>query len=123
MFKVSKWPYRIPDMMRLFAGGATTPLVVKMWTKQHWVKIENSRNFDLNFALSRDKIWLWLFLIFCVMVPKFYTKKIQVILSKNEGMTAIFQNFDFILNRENQCHGFIFTWNDLRFFLCRILEP
>ena len=24
----------VPDMMRLFAGGATTPLVVKIWTKQ-----------------------------------------------------------------------------------------
>ena len=25
---------KVPDMMRLFAGGATTPLVVKIWTKQ-----------------------------------------------------------------------------------------
>ena len=24
----------VPDMIRLFAGGATTPLVVKIWTKQ-----------------------------------------------------------------------------------------
>ena len=32
---------KVPDMMRLFAGGATTPLVVKIWTKQPWVKIEN----------------------------------------------------------------------------------
>ena len=31
---------KVPDMMRLFAGGATTPLVVKIWTKQPWVKIE-----------------------------------------------------------------------------------
>ena len=27
-------------MMRLFAGGATTPLVVKILTKQPWVKTE-----------------------------------------------------------------------------------
>ena len=51
------------------------------------------------------------------MVPRIPTKKIQLILSKNEGMTAIFPNFDFILNRENQRAGFIFAWN----FLCRIL--
>ena len=37
----------MPDMMRLFAGSATTPLVVKILTKQLWVKIEN-----LLFALS-----------------------------------------------------------------------
>ena len=48
----------VPDMMRLFAGGVTTPLVVKIWTKQPWVKIEYSRNFDHNFALFRGKIWL-----------------------------------------------------------------
>ena len=30
----------VPNMMRLFAGGATTPLVVKIWTKQPWVKIK-----------------------------------------------------------------------------------
>ena len=47
----------VPDMMRLFAGGATTPLVVKIWTKQPWVKIEN-----LLFALPispeiMDRFW------------------------------------------------------------------
>ena len=46
---------------------------------------------------------------FCVMVLRFYIKKSQVILIKNEGVTAIFPNFDFILNRENQHHGFIFA--------------
>ena len=56
------------------------------------------------------------------MVPQFYTKKNQVILSKNEGVTAIFPNFDFILNQENQSHGFSFALNHLK-FLCRILEP
>ena len=50
---------KVPDMMRLFSGGATTPLVVKIWTKQPWVKIENLRDFDCDFALSRGKIWLW----------------------------------------------------------------
>ena len=65
----------VPDMMRLFAGGATTPLVVKIWTKQPWVKIENLHNFDRNFALFRGKIWLWLFYNFIyLMVLKFYTK-------------------------------------------------
>ena len=65
---------KVPHMMR-FAGGATTPLVVKIWTKQTWVKIEYSRNFDCNFALFKGKIWLWLFYnLFWVMVLKFYTK-------------------------------------------------
>ena len=42
-------------MMRLLAGGATTLLVVKILTKQPWVKIENLHDFDRNFALSRGK--------------------------------------------------------------------
>ena len=44
-------------------------------------------------------------------------KKFQVISSKNEGVTAIFPNFDFIWNRENQRHAFIFARNDLKFFV------
>ena len=55
---------------------------------------------------------------------KILHKKSQVILTKNEGLTAIFPNFDFILNRENQRHAFIFAQNYLKyFFLCKILEP
>ena len=42
-------------------------------------------------------------------------KKSQVISTKNEGVTAIFPKFDFILNRENQCHVFIFSQNGLKF--------
>ena len=52
------------------------------------------------------------------MVPRFYTKKIQVILTKNEGMRAIFPNFDFILNQENQHHALIFAQND--FFMLNL---
>ena len=48
---------------------------------------------------------------------KILHKKFQVILSKNEGVTAIFPNFDFILNRENQRHTFFFSQNDLQFFV------
>ena len=51
------------------------------------------------------------------MVLRFYTKKSQVILTKNEDVTAIFPNFDFVLNRENQYHAFIFAQNDLKFFV------
>ena len=36
---------------------------------------------------------------------------------KNEGVTAIFPNFDFILNRENKRQAFIFAQNALKFFL------
>ena len=69
---------KVPEMMRLFAGGATTPLVVKIWTKQPWVKIENSCNFDCNFVLSRGKIWLLLFYNFiCVIFLKFYIKNFK----------------------------------------------
>ena len=167
---------KVSDMMILFAGGAKTPLVVKIRTKQPWVKIKYSCNFDRDFALFRGKIWLWLFYnLFCVTVLKFYTKnlksfrpkmkawqqflrflilkwkicatfiailhyleakfdycffifvlhycsknlhkKIQVISTKNEGMTAIFPNFDFILNQENQHHALFFARNDLNFFV------
>ena len=52
-----------------------------------------------------------------VLWLKDFTQKSQVILSKNEGMTAIFPNFVFILNQENQCHGFIFAGKDLKFFV------
>ena len=51
----------VPDMMGSFSGGAITTLVVKNWTKQPWLKIENLRDFDRDFTLSRGKIWLWLF--------------------------------------------------------------
>ena len=51
------------------------------------------------------------------MVPRFYTKKFQVVSTKNEGMTVIFPNFDLILNLKNQRHTFIFAWNDLKFFV------
>ena len=48
---------------------------------------------------------------------KILHKKFQVILSKNEGGTAIFPNLDLILNLENQHHTFIFAQNDLKLFV------
>ena len=48
---------------------------------------------------------------------KILHKKFQVISTKNEGMTAIFPNFNFILNRKNQRHAFIFAQNNLKFFV------
>ena len=45
------------------------------------------------------------------------TQKSQVISTNNEGVTAIFPNFDFILNWENQRHAFIFAQNDLKFYV------
>ena len=90
---------KVPDMMRLFAGGATTPLVVKILTKQPWVKIGNLRDFDLNFSLSRGKIWLLLnYNFICVMVLRFY------LITKTVVKSSILLEM---------------TWN----FLCRILEP
>ena len=112
----------VPNMMRLFSGGATTPLVVKIWTKQPWVKIENLRIFDHNFSPLRGKIWLYLFYHFLGYGSKILHKKSEVILTKNEDVTVIFLNFDFILNWKNQCQALFLlkmTW----IFLCKILEP
>jgi len=44
-------------------------------------------------------------------------KKFEVISIRGEGVTAIFPNFYFIFNRENQRHAFIFARNDLKFFV------
>ena len=57
------------------------------------------------------------FIIFFPYGSQILHKKFQVISIKNEGVVAIFPNFDFIFNRENQCHTFIFDQNDLNFFL------
>ena len=104
--------------MRLFAGGATTPLVVKIGTKQPWVKIENLRNFDRNFALFKGKIWLWLFYnVFLRYDSKILHKKFQVISSKNEGVALIFPIPNEIKIRKNRRHSFIFDQNCLRFFV------
>ena len=80
-FSCSRCPndrIEVPDMMRLFAGGATTPLVVKIWTKQPLGKIEYLGSFDCNFVLFRGKIWLWLFYnCFCVRDLRVYTKNLK----------------------------------------------
>ena len=57
------------------------------------------------------------FIFFLRYSSKILDKKSKVISSKNKGVTAIFPNFDFILNQENQRHAFIFAQNDLKFFL------
>ena len=49
------------------------------------------------------------FIIFLRYGSRILHEKSQVISSKNEGVTAIFLNLDFIFNQENQCHGFIFA--------------
>ena len=56
------------------------------------------------------------FIIFLRYGSKILHKKSQVILTQNEGVTAILPNCNFIWNLENQCHAFIFTQNDLKFF-------
>ena len=83
---------KVLNMMRLFVGRATTPLVVKIWTKHPWVKIENSRNFDRNFVLFRGKIWLWLFYnLFCVTVLRFYTENLKSFWLKMKAWQWFFQ--------------------------------
>ena len=114
---------KVPNMMRLFAGGATTPLVVKIWTKQPWVKIENSRNFDRNFVLFRGKIWLWIFYnFFCGMVTRFCTKKLKSFGAKMKAWRPFSQILIlFLIRKINVTALFLLemTWN----FLYRILEP
>jgi len=104
----------VPNMMRLFAGGTTTLLVVKIWTKQPWVKIEYLHNFDRDFALFRDKIWQWLFHnFFCIMVPKFYTKNFNSFQPKMK----VWQWFSRIL------FSFGIGKINVTPSLCKILEP
>ena len=113
----------VPEMMRLFAGGTTTPLVVKIWTKQPWVKIENLCDFDHNFALFRGKIWLWLFYnLFCVMVLRFYTKHLKSFHPKMKVWRWFFRILiSFLIGKIKVTPSFLLkmTWN----FLCKILEP
>ena len=60
------------------------------------------------------------FIIFLHYGSKILHKKSQVISTKNEGVTVIFPNFDFILNWENQRHAFIFARNDWKFFVLNL---
>ena len=57
---------------------------------------------------------LW-FILCCG--SKILHKKFQVILSKNEGVMLIFPIENEIKIRENRRHAFIFSVNDLRFFM------
>ena len=52
------------------------------------------------------------FIIFLRFDSKILHQKSLVISTKNEGMTAIFPNFDFIMNQKNQCHALSFAQND-----------
>ena len=56
-------------------------------------------------------------IFFYIMALKFYRKKLQVILSKNEGVTLIFPIKNEIKIRENCGHALIFTQNQLKFFV------
>ncbi len=103
--------------MESFLGGATTPLVVKIWIKQPWVKIKFRATLIMISRYLEPKFDYGYFITFWRYGSKILHKKSQFISTKNEGVTAIFPNFDFILNLENQCHAFIFAQNDLKFFV------
>ena len=49
--------------------------------------------------------------------PMILHKKIQVISSKNEGVTLIFKIQNQIKIGKNCCHTFIFAQNNLKFFV------
>ena len=122
-FKVSKRPYPSSPHDEIICRWRHHPLVVKIGTKQPWVKIENLRNFDRNFMLFRGKIWLWLFYkLFCVMVLKFYTKNLKSFQPKMKGWRQFFQILiSFLIWKINVTPSFLLeiTWN----LLCKILEP
>ena len=88
-------------MKRLLAGGATTPLVVKIWTKEPWVKIKFRATLIAISRYLEAKFDYGYFKIFLGYSSMILHKKCQLILSKNEGVTAILPNFGFILNYEN----------------------
>ena len=74
--------------MRLFAGGATTPLVVKFWTKQPWLSICATLITILRYLEAKfDYVYFIFFLRYGFQILH---KKSQVISTKNEGVTLIF---------------------------------
>ena len=51
----------LPNMIRSLASGANASLVAKNGTKQPWVKIENSCDFDRNFGQNLTMAILYFF--------------------------------------------------------------
>ena len=110
------------NMIRLFAGGATTPWWWKFELNNPGWKMKNSCICDRNFWLFRGKMWLWLFYnLLCVMVIRFYTKNLKSYPAKLKA----WQWFSwililFLIGKINFTALFLLkmTWN----FLCRILE-
>ena len=95
-------------MMRLFAGSATTPLVVKFELNNPGLKLKICATLIAISRYLEAKFDYGYFINFFALWFQNSTQKSQVILTKNEGLTGIFPNFDFILNRENQRQAFIF---------------
>ena len=99
---------KVPDMMRLFAGGATTP-----W----WWKFElNKPGWKLSIRVTLIAISHYLeakfdygyLIIFLCYGSKILHKKSQVISTKNEGVTVIFPEFwfdliDHCLHKDRNC--------------------
>ena len=118
MFKVSKRPYRC----------AWHDEIIFRWC--HNPPELNNPGWKLKICATLIAILRYLeakfdygyFIIFLRYGSTILHKKIQVISSKNEGMTTIFPIQIQIENRENHRHAFNFASNDLK-FLCRIVEP
>ena len=81
----------VPNMIWSFSGAATTPLVVKSWTKQPWLKIRIfAQLWSWFHTIWRHNLTIHLLYTFkenCLMILH---NKFQVILSKIEGVTANF---------------------------------
>jgi len=84
-------------------GYSVQTLNFKLW------KIGNLHDFDINFTLKFDYGY---FIIFLRHGSKILYREFQVILSKNEAVTLIFQIQNQIKIRENCRHAFILAQND-----------
>ena len=113
---------KLPTWWDYLQVAPQPPLVVKIWTKQPWVKIENSRNFDSNFVLSRGKIRLWLFYdFFCIIAPRFYKKNRKSFQPKMKAWRRFSRILiSFWIGKINVTPSFLLkmTW----IFLCTIWE-
>ena len=97
MFKVSKQPSWSATLDMIIFRWCHNPLVVKNLTKQPWLKIENSCNFDYDYPLSRGKIWLWLFYTFLSIWFHDSTQKISSHFEQNWRRDSDLCNFHFFL--------------------------
>ena len=85
------------------------------------MKIENSWKFDCNFALFRDKIWLWLFYNFFALWFKDSPQKIPSNFEQKWRRDGDFSEFwyDFESGKSMSCLHFCLKWLEI---FCVVIE-